>query len=124
MNNIPTNKIVIDVGVGKIIEEWMSLQNFEVISIRKINNEMADLNILKLANKEKALIITMDKDFGELVYKHFSFHHGVLLLRLEDAVAEEKLTVIQNIFPTHYPQIRNNFCVYQNGKLRIRTSSS
>lgn len=29
----------------------------------------------------------MDKDFGELIYKQFSFHHGILLLRLEDAVA-------------------------------------
>ena len=120
MNNKPIHKIIIDIGVGKIIEEWISLQNLEVISIRKINHEMPDLDILNLANKEKALIITMDKDFGELVYKHFSFHHGVLLLRLEDAVAEEKLSVIQNIFSTHYSQIRNNFCVYQNGKLRIR----
>jgi predicted nuclease of predicted toxin-antitoxin system len=120
MNHKPIDKIIIDIGVGKIIEEWVSLQNLEVISIRKINHEMPDLDILNLANKEKALIITMDKDFGELVYKHFSFHHGVLLLRLEDAVAEEKLAVIQNIFSTYFSRLRNNFCVYQNGKFRIR----
>ena len=122
MNKEFIGKIVIDIGVGRTIEEWISLQNFEIISIRKINHEMPDSDILKLAIQEKALIITMDKDFGELVYKHFSFHHGVLLLRLEDAVSEEKLSVIQNIFPLRYLQIRNNFCVYQNGKLRIRTN--
>lgn len=72
-----SDKIIIDVGVGRIIEEWLSL-HFQIISIRKL--------------------ITMDKDFGELIYKQFSFHHGILLLRLEDAVAEEKLSVIQNIF--------------------------
>ena len=124
MINKLIDKIVIDVGVGKIIEEWLSQQNFEVLSIRNLNHEMRDLDILKLANKRNALIITMDKDFGELVYKQFSFHHGVLLLRLEDAVAEEKLSVIQNIFPTHYSQIKNNFSVYQNGRLRIRPNLS
>ena len=35
-------KIVIDVGVGRIIEEWLSL-HYEIISIRKLNHEMPDL---------------------------------------------------------------------------------
>lgn len=119
MREEPFEKIIVDVGVGKVIEEWLSLY-YKIISIRKLNPEMPDLDILKLANKEKALIITMDKDFGELVFKQFSFHHGILLLRLEDAVAEEKLSVIQNIFQNSYSQIKNNFAVYQNGKLRTR----
>ena len=73
---------------------------------------MPDLDILKLANERSALLITMDKDFGELIYKQFSFHDGILLLRLEDAVAEEKLSVIQNIFFKNYSKIKNNFSVY------------
>ncbi len=73
-----------------------------------------------MADKENAIIVTMDKDLGELVFKNRSSHKGILLLRLEDAVAEEKLSVIQNIFPTYLSKIKNNFCVYQNGKLRIR----
>jgi predicted nuclease of predicted toxin-antitoxin system len=81
---------------------------------------MTDSEILKLADKEKAIIITMDKDFGELVFKSHEPHNGVLLLRLEDAHAEEKLAAIQNIFPDHLPKLKNNFAVYQNGKLRIR----
>ena len=35
-------KIVIDVGVGRIIEEWLSL-HYEIISVRKLNHEMPDL---------------------------------------------------------------------------------
>jgi predicted nuclease of predicted toxin-antitoxin system len=115
-------KIIVDVGVGRIIEEWLSIQGFNVIAIRKINPEMTDASIVKLAKAENAIIITMDKDFGELVYKDFSVHSGILLLRLEDAVAEEKLSVIQNILPDQLHQIKNNFCVYQNGKLRMRNN--
>jgi predicted nuclease of predicted toxin-antitoxin system len=113
-------KFIIDVGVGRIIEEWLKLQDFTVISIATINPEMTDSEILKLADKEKAIIITMDKDFGELVFKSHEPHKGVLLLRLEDAHDEEKLAAIQNIFPDHLPKLKNNFVVYQNGKLRIR----
>ncbi len=81
---------------------------------------MPDIEILKLAEKEEAIIITMDKDFGKLVFKSHAPHKGFLLLRLEDALAEEKLAAIQNIFPYHLQKLKNNFAVYQNGKLRIK----
>jgi predicted nuclease of predicted toxin-antitoxin system len=113
-------KFVIDVGVGRIIETWLAEQSFSVFAIRGLNPEMADTEIIEFANKEDAIIITMDKDFGELTFKNKIQHKGVLLLRLEDAVAEEKLAVIQNIFPEYLLNIKNKFAVYQNGKLRIR----
>ena len=113
-------KFVVDVGVGRIIETWLAEQSFSVISIRTMNPEMPDTDIMELANRENAIIISMDKDFGELIYKNKVEHQGILLLRLEDAVAEEKLAVIQNIFPEHLLSITNKFAVYQNGKLRIR----
>ena len=69
MINSSNLKIIIDVGVGRIIEEWLSLQGFDVTIIRKLNPEMTDLDIIKLADDKDAIIITMDKDFGELVLK-------------------------------------------------------
>ena len=50
MINTPTFKI--------IIEEWQALQGFYVIAITKVNPEMADSDILKLANNQDAIIIT------------------------------------------------------------------
>lgn len=115
-----TFTIVIDVGVGRVIEEWLSQQGYNIIAISKVNPEMTDFDIIQLANKEDAIIITMDKDFGELVFKTHLPHKGILLLRLDDAVSEEKLSAIQNILPDYLAQIQNHFSVYQNGKLRIR----
>ncbi len=37
-----------------------------MLSIRKINPRMSDVDILKLAEKENRIVVTMDKDFGEL----------------------------------------------------------
>jgi predicted nuclease of predicted toxin-antitoxin system len=85
-----------------------------------VNPEIEDHEILGLALAENAIIITMDKDFGELIYKESKSHKGVLLLRLDDALAEEKLAATQTLFPYFTDAIRNKFAVYQNGKLRIR----
>ncbi len=113
-------KFIVDAGVGKTIEDWLSNEGYEVFAIRTINAEMEDLDIIKMANEMDAIIITMDKDFGELVFKSKQDHSGILLLRLDDAVAEEKLAAIQNILPSHLLKIQSKFSVYQNGKLRIR----
>jgi len=113
-------KFIIDVGVGRSIEEWLKSQDFKVIAIRFVNPEMEDFQIVQIANAEDGVIITMDKDFGELVFKENIAHKGILLLRLEDADSEEKLAVIQNIIPFHLEKLKHNFSVYQNGKLRAR----
>ena len=115
-----STKFIIDAGVGRIIEEWLIQQGFNVISIITKNPEMSDSEVLELAKSEDAIIITMDKDFGELVYKNRASHSGILLLRLEDAVAGEKLSALQNIFPEHLESLKHHFSVYQNGRLRIR----
>ena len=117
--SFPT-KLVIDVGVGFSIEDWLVSNNFIVFSIMKINPRMEDKLIVELANHEDAIIITMDKDFGELIFKNKVPHKGILLLRLEDANSAEKLASIKNIIPYEILKLKNNFSVYQNGKLRIR----
>jgi predicted nuclease of predicted toxin-antitoxin system len=120
MTRDATYKFVIDVGVGRSIESWLKSQGFDVITISAINPEMKDSEIIQLANIEDGIIITMDKDFGELVFREKNKHKGILLLRLEDAMSEEKLAVIQNITSEHLNKLKNTFCVYQNGKLRTQ----
>ncbi len=81
---------------------------------------MSDQDAQKLASNEGRIVITMDKDFGELVYRLQQKHMGVLLLRMDDAQKEEKLTAIKSILSQHGDQLNHSFSIYRNGKLRIR----
>jgi predicted nuclease of predicted toxin-antitoxin system len=81
---------------------------------------MSDQEIIKLATNESRMVITMDKDFGELVYHSLMDHCGIILLRLEDATGVEKLKVIKEILTKYPDQIKDHFCVYQRDKFRIR----
>lgn len=111
---------VIDAGVGKLIEKWLEEIGHHVYAVMNINNEMVDEDIINLALEKDAIIITMDSDFGTIVYKDGFKHSGILYLRLEEATGEEKLVTIQYIISNYIEELKNNFCVYQNGKLRIK----
>lgn len=82
---------------------------------------MSDKEILKIAVSEGRMVITMDKDFGELVYNSGLPHAGVLLLRLDAESSSEKVKIVENILRKYSDKLFNKFCVYKDGKLRIRT---
>jgi predicted nuclease of predicted toxin-antitoxin system len=113
-------KFLVDVNVGKKVEKWLLENKYDLKAVRDIDPRMIDRDILKIAVSENRMVITMDKDFGELVYNSGMFHSGVLILRIEDANADEKVKTLEKILIEHQDKLLNNFCVFQRGKLRIR----
>lgn len=93
---------------------------YEVISILDDDPTMSDSSILAIAEHSASMVITMDKDFGELVFREQRKHNGVLLLRLEDETANAKLKAVKFILEHHGSEMEGRFCVFQNGRLRIR----
>jgi len=113
-------KFLVDVGVSKKVEEWLLRNGYDIKAVRDINPKMDDDKILSIAVSENRMVVTMDKDFGELVYNSGLPHSGVLLLRLEDAKADEKVKTIEKILTEYSDRLLNNFCIFQHGRLRIR----
>jgi len=116
-------KNLVDVGVGKAVEVWLARQEFDVKAIRDLDPGMADVDILATAVTEQRLVITMDKDFGEMIVRSGLAHTGVLLLHLADAQSDEKVSVVQQIFAAYRSVLPGNYCVYQRGRLRVRSLS-
>jgi predicted nuclease of predicted toxin-antitoxin system len=113
-------KFVLDVGVGNKVWQYLTANGYDATLITAINPSMPDSDILSIAEKEDRMVITMDTDFGELVYHSGKAHKGVLLLRLEDAKGDEKAAVMEFILINFKDQIVGKFCVFKNGRLRIR----
>ena len=113
-------KFLIDVGVGKGIEKYLHAEGYDIKAVRDIDPCLEDEKIIRTAFLENRMVITMDKDFGELVYHSLMEHSGVLLLRLEDATGSKKLKVLKFIIENYSDRIKNCFCVFQNDKFRIR----
>lgn len=113
-------KFLVDVGVSKKVEKWLKEKGYDVKAVRDINPKAKDSEILHIAVREGRIVITMDKDFGELVYNSGEKHSGVLLLRLEDANGEQKVEIIKKILREYADKIETKFCVFQDGRLRIK----
>ncbi len=113
-------KFLIDVGVGKKVEAWLVTNNYDVTTVRAIDSKLPDQTILQIAASENRIVIIMDKDFGEMVYRAKRPHSGVLLLRLDAFPGDEKVRVVAKIFKDHVDKLEGKFSVYQSGKLRIR----
>lgn len=113
-------KFLIEVGVSIKVEKYLYEQGYDTKAVRDIDPRMPDTDIIRLAASESRMIITMDKDFGELVYHSEMKHCGVLLLRLENATGMEKLQIVAEILTNYSDKIKDCFCVFQNNKFRIK----
>jgi len=113
-------KFLVDVGVGRKVEEWLINNGYDVLAVRDIDPRMSDEKVLRKSVDEKRMVVTMDKDFGELVYHSGLSHAGVLLLRLEGANADEKVKILRKIITDYSGKLFNRFCVYKGGRFRIK----
>ena len=114
-------KFLVDVGVGKAVEDSLRSHGYDMKAVRDIDPSAKDCDILDSAVSEGRMVITMDKDFGELVHKSSMLHSGVLILRMEDAKGAEKAKVVIEVVAKFETQITGKFCVYQDGRLRVRS---
>ena len=68
---------------------------------------------------ESRVLITIDTDFGELVYRHDVSHAG--LLRLPDVPAEQRIALVTAVIDRHGEALENRAIVTVRGE-RIRIS--
>ena len=107
-----------DVNLGISISRFLQSQGHDVKSVIQINPTMPDEDILSLAFEEGRIVVTIDKDFGELIFKHRKAHRGVI--RLEDTTTNIKLHYLEKLLNEYSDQLIDHIIVIQNGIIRIR----
>lgn len=109
-----------DENIGHGVIEPLRKLGFDVKSILEINPGLNDTNVLALANKENRILITSDKDFGELIYTRKLVHAGVILLRLKNNSSKHKLRVLKSLFKISNEELEKSFTVVKDNTVRIR----
>jgi predicted nuclease of predicted toxin-antitoxin system len=88
--------------------------------VRDYVRSLRDREILEIARREKRIIITNDKDFGELVYRSLLQHHGVILFRMGDESLQLKLALLDRLLIEFSDRLEASFVVVTENKLRFR----
>ncbi len=111
-------QIVADESVDFRIVIQLRAAGLIVYSVAEQLPPITDKSVLSIACDKQALLITEDKDFGELVFRLQLPHHGILLIRIEEA--NHKLFSVTAAIQQHYEEMINRFSVINNNKLRIK----
>lgn len=91
----------------------------DVYSIKEQSPRMSDDVILKIANAQKRILITSDKDFGELVFRLKLISSGIILLRLPEISNHKKAELTLACISQYRNKLKSSFCVIASGKMRI-----
>lgn len=76
--------------------------------------------MLKKAFEEQRILITEDKDFGELVYRLQKKAHGIILLRFRVLERDEKWPRLKTLIQQRSESLMRHFIVVDAHKFRIR----
>lgn len=116
-------QFIADEGVEKKIV--LSLRkHFDVLFITESGRGSKDEKILHLAFNQKRILITLDKDFGELVFRTGQLHSGVILCRLHGLTIEQKCKLVEDTVLKYGAELIDAFTVIHPKSIRIRKSIS
>jgi predicted nuclease of predicted toxin-antitoxin system len=79
-----------------------------------------DDEILSDAYREERILITEDKDFGELVYRFKKPTHGIFLLRVDVDERHIKWSRLKRLIDDHGTKFQGRFTVVDSQKFRFR----
>jgi predicted nuclease of predicted toxin-antitoxin system len=112
--------LLADEGVDRPIVERLRQDGHEVVYIAEMSPGIDDDTILRQANDSNALLLTLDKDFGELIFRQRLVHAGVILIRLAGLQPATKADVVSAALREHETELFNTFSVISPGSIRIR----
>jgi predicted nuclease of predicted toxin-antitoxin system len=82
---------------------------------------LSDGEVLNLAHDEKRILITNDRDFGELVFRRQLPHAGVVLFRLRSVELASKMAGLQAALEAHGADLEQGaFLVISERSMRLR----
>ena len=112
--------LVADESVDAEIFYQLRAAGYEVLFVAELSPGVTDDEVLHLARVSGAVLLTADKDFGELVFRQGQASSGVVLLRLAGLPAATKAEVVAAGFAAHAAELTGSFAVLSPGMLRIR----
>jgi predicted nuclease of predicted toxin-antitoxin system len=113
-------RIIVDESVDGRIVDRLRHGGHDILSIAEFAPGTPDELVLANANTEGVLLLTADKDFGELVYRRRMAHCGVMLLRQAGLSIDVRADVVLTILATHGSELTAAFTVIAPESVRIR----
>ena len=109
-----------DENIDRQIVERLRQEGHNVEYVGEIDPGITDDEVLEMAKSKSFLLLTADKDFGELVFRQQRITHGVILIRLAGFSSEKKAEIVASSIQKHIKELLHASTVISKGAIRIR----
>ena len=101
--------------------DYLKAGNFDIKAIGIDNPSIKDSAVMEIAIQEERTILTFDRDYGELTFKHnYKPRQGVIYLRIDDFEPDEPGKIIENLINQKEIDFTNALTVVDNKGIRQR----
>jgi len=114
-------KFLMDESTGASVAEYLRRAGFDVLFVGETMQQADDADILAQAAHENRILMTNDKDFGELVFRSGRTNAGVVLFRLQDESQDNRVRMAQIVAGEYPERLPGNFVVVTEKGIRVRT---
>jgi len=109
-----------DESVDRPIVERLRQDGHTVVYVSDLDPGISNGEVFGIANRANSILLTADKDFGELVFHQSLVTHGVLLIRMAGISSMRKAEVVASAIKDHSSELLGSFTVITPGAVRIR----
>jgi len=113
-----------DESVDRVVVSALRAAGYDTSYIAEGLAGITDAAVLDAAKAENRVLITADKDFGDLVFRQSRQSPGVLLLRLTGLSPARKGALVVAYVRAHSQDLPRAFAVASPGGIRIRPGDS
>ncbi len=109
-----------DESIDRQIVSRLRRDGHAVRYVAEMEPGISDDMVLDLANEEADVLLTADKDFGELVFRQGRLAPGIMLIRLAGLSPARKAEAVAFAIDQHSGELPGAFAVLTPRSFRIR----
>ncbi len=100
--------------------KYLENKGWDIVHIGVTNMGVSDEEVMEMAIEENRIIITFDRDYGELVYKNGYRPPGVIYFRIQEFTPEYPAKLLFDLITDQHLQTNNLFTVIDKNQNRQR----
>ena len=113
-------KLLLDENIGRVVADALVRRGHDVKSVLDEGRGARDAAVLARAVADGRVLVTLDRDFGRLVFKNSARHVGVIYLRLANESPERILTVLAEVMEQYEKKLLGRFVTVSEKRIRFR----
>ncbi|MGH6683883.1 MAG: DUF5615 family PIN-like protein [Pseudolabrys sp.] len=112
---------LVDECIDAALVVYLRGAGHDVVYMAEIAPAASDANVLARARRDGRLLLTEDKDFGDLVFRRRSQVPGIVLLRLDPAMHALKRRRLDAAIARFAEEgLRGRYTIVEEGRFRSR----